>query len=512
MHSSSRSILKSFLAFVAIGVGVASVSVGILWSGRPLAMSRDRAIELVVRHPTPSQRVASDSEYVMGSLRPPAAQLTVDGVRVKVSKRGGFIAYLEATSPTFEFVAALGSDTVRLRWPPNIDGTSSRRPAQPEDALATEADTAEEKLLARERGSTFAGSHRTGVRDWLLLSGTKGRLRARAGNFVQVELSPRLKVWVPAHQVFVLDTATSPQSDTIQVGLPSITEAAEIVEIVVPVNRLPAVRATALGESLLITLHGSPAVAREAGAVRAASSFLRSVHTYSKDHQVEVRINLRSPVYGYSIRGGSNSINIRLRKPPPIIPEEPLRGLKIAVDAGHPPGGAVGPTGLREADVTLGVAKEMEQALLARGARVHLTRDANTPRTLAQRLRSARRSDPHALVSVHVDAVPSGWNPFNMSGSATYAFDGAAIPLASAVQWGLLRRLGFRDRGVRRGDFGMVRDTWIPSVLTEGATMTIPEHEEVLRTRGGQRRYADGVVLGLEIYFRALHTNSRRTR
>jgi N-acetylmuramoyl-L-alanine amidase len=75
-----------------------------------------------------------------------------------------------------------------------------------------------------------------------------------------------------------------------------------------------------------------------------------------------------------------------------------------------------------------------------------------------------------------------------------------AIPLAAAIQAALLRRLGLRDLGIGRGDLALVRGTWMPSVLTEGLFMMLPDQEAALRNVQGERGYAQAVLDGLRAY------------
>jgi N-acetylmuramoyl-L-alanine amidase len=44
----------------------------------------------------------------------------------------------------------------------------------------------------------------------------------------------------------------------------------------------------------------------------------------------------------------------------------------------------------------------------------------------------------------------------------------------------------------------------MPSILTEGAFVIIPEQEAAIRTQEFQTRYAQGIVDGLEAYFREI--------
>ncbi len=48
----------------------------------------------------------------------------------------------------------------------------------------------------------------------------------------------------------------------------------------------------------------------------------------------------------------------------------------------------------------------------------------------------------------------------------------------------------------------MVRTTWMPSVLTEGLFVIVPEQEAALRSPSGAQLYAEAVVDGLRSFLR----------
>jgi len=58
------------------------------------------------------------------------------------------------------------------------------------------------------------------------------------------------------------------------------------------------------------------------------------------------------------------------------------------------------------------------------------------------------------------------------------------------------------DLGIGRGDLALVRGTWMPSILTEGLFMMLPDQEAALRSAEGRRRYAQAVVDGLRDYLK----------
>jgi N-acetylmuramoyl-L-alanine amidase len=153
---------------------------------------------------------------------------------------------------------------------------------------------------------------------------------------------------------------------------------------------------------------------------------------------------------------------------------------------------------------TLAISQRLKTILEGRGARVVMTRTTAEPLALTIRPVLARQAGAHAFVSIHLNALPDGVNPFTAHGTGTYFFHPQAEPLARTVQRGMVRHMGLRDLGVYYDNLALARPTWMPSVLCEGAFLMIPEQEAALRTPEFQERYALGVADGLEAYFRAL--------
>jgi N-acetylmuramoyl-L-alanine amidase len=220
--------------------------------------------------------------------------------------------------------------------------------------------------------------------------------------------------------------------------------------------------------------------------------------------RAEYRVELHDQPFGYLVRWDGSAIVLRVRRPPEVDAARALAGLVIAVDAGHPPGGSTGPTGLYEPVATLGIAERLRGYLEQRGATVVMTRTAPGAVALADRPVIARRAGAHAFVSIHLNGFPDGVNPFERNGTGTYYFNAWSEPLARAVQAGMVRQMGLRDLGVYYDNLAVLRPTWMPSVLCEGAFLMIPQQEAALRTPEFQDRYARGVADGLEAYFGAL--------
>ena len=137
----------------------------------------------------------------------------------------------------------------------------------------------------------------------------------------------------------------------------------------------------------------------------------------------------------------------------------------------------------------------------ARGANAVLTRETLAPVGLTERAVASRRMNAHAFVSVHLNALPDGVNPFTANGTSTLFYHQSSEALARPVQRALMARFGLRDLGVHYQNLAVARPSWFPAVLTEGLFVMMPEQEAAMRNPAFLRRYAEAIVEGLEQYF-----------
>jgi N-acetylmuramoyl-L-alanine amidase len=149
----------------------------------------------------------------------------------------------------------------------------------------------------------------------------------------------------------------------------------------------------------------------------------------------------------------------------------------------------------------------IKRLLEERGANVVLTRTTRDVVDLAMRPIIARRANAHAFVSLHYNAYGDGTNPLvQPNGIETFFYRPQAEPLARFVEMSVLALQPLPDEGVHYRSLAIVRTTWMPSVLVEGGYIIVPEQENAMRTPEFQQRYAQGVVDGLEAYFRAIRS------
>lgn len=385
--------------------------------------------------------------------------------------------------------AARGGDTVRIPLAP----VELHDPARAEwVVLGRSPESGGREIVGRPEPD---GEYR-----WFFLPGTRVRATGARGGMVRVRLDAGQEAWVGGDVVTPL--AAGPAATVLRAGAPTLESAAGYVELAIPLPAPPAYRVEQGERALSLTLYGV-----EAGgeAPRAGDGYVRGVDaTRELRDRVRYTLQLAGAAYGYRAFWRDGVFVLRVRRPPAVRARAPLAGLTIAVDPGHPPHGAVGPTGLRESDVTLQVARRLARLLERRGARVVLTRRGDEPVALEERTARALRADAHALVSIHADALADGEDPARVNGTATFFFHPQSAPLAAVVQRRMVERMGRADRGARPRNLAVARATWMPAVLCEGAMIIHPDEEAALRTPAFQEAYARGIAAGLEDYFRVL--------
>jgi len=382
------------------------------------------------------------------------------------------------------------ADTARSRWPLRVGIVDRARPPLALVDDDTAGTGATDRVLAG-RPVPFGTYH------WFFPNGTVIPVSGRSNAQVRLQLSRQSVAWVDASDVLPVRPGT-PLPRAVAGSMRLVSDSGSVT-LRVPLSRRVPFRVDETERSLILRLYGSAA---DMDWIRygGAGPFVRlvSFHQPAED-EVEIRIDLDQPVWGYRTRWSGNALLLQIRRPPAIEQGQgqPFRGRRIAIDAGHPPAGSLGPTGITEAEVTLAVSRKLRSLLEERGADVVMIRDSESGLGLVERSEIAERSGAELLVSIHANAMADGANPFASSGTTVFYYHPRSVGLARGINDALVRQLGFRDLGVARGDLHLARPTWMPAVLVEGLFMMIPEHEAVLLSEEGQWRYAHGVLEGI---------------
>ncbi|MBI5601259.1 MAG: N-acetylmuramoyl-L-alanine amidase [Gemmatimonadetes bacterium] len=465
-----------------------------------------------------------ESTFVFGNVGNGDATLTINGAPVTVNPNGSFMAFLPVPRDTaYTLRASLpNGDTAtavrKIRFP---ERGAPPRPAAVFDTAgfprALTLTNTNEYATSDTDMVTYARPVAGGTYKYFLMPGTVVQATARLGSSVRVRLDSQLDAWVEAPGTSPAITNAAPNDTAARLAAaesalrPRRITAARIAlgagytDIVLTMESKAPFAVDQSGDRLSLTVYGARA---NLDYVRFDTNdpTVRLVRWEQvTNERVRFDVDLRHQSVGYLVLWRAGALVLRVRHAPVVDQSAPLRGRVIAVDAGHPPGGAMGPTRLREAEATLPIAQQLKELLEARGARVIMLRSDANAVALGARPIQARRENAEAFVSIHLNAFADGANPFAVArGSGTFFFHPQSEPLARAVQQGLARHMGLRDEGIFFFNLAVARPTWFPSVLCEGAWIVMPEQEAALRNPEFQRAYALGVVEGLERYFREL--------
>jgi N-acetylmuramoyl-L-alanine amidase len=404
-----------------------------------------------------------------------------------------------AADSSLQVEAILGGDTVRASWPLRLRLLDSvPRLVELNDDTAGKG-TTDSLTVGRARpGATY---------HWFFPTGTRTLATGRLGEDLRVRLSRGQEAWIPAGDAVPLRRGAPATRAT--VGSVTLTPRDDRVSLRIPLSLRVPFRIEEEDGRLTLRLYNAVS---DINWTRYGPTdpYVRDIRwLQAAGDEVTLTLDLAEPVWGFRARWSGNDLLFEVRRPPRIDPGRPLAGCLIVVDPGHPPLGATGPTGLREAEANLGVALVLRDLLQQGGARVVLTRTADVNLDLLPRVRIADSLNADILVSIHNNALPDGVNPFTNNGSSVFYNHVASLPLARAVDRELVRELGVPDLGVGRGDLALVRPTWMPAILTEGLFMMIPEQEAALAGAPGRTLYARAVRDGIEAFLRSVARPAR---
>ncbi len=263
-------------------------------------------------------------------------------------------------------------------------------------------------------------------------------------------------------------------------------------------------------------------------------------HADEHDHEAENPLAESAPAKASKETGKARlaAIARAAESAVPLSVQVGLKVKRVIIDAGHGghDTGAIGPTGVKEKDVTLAIAKKLQENLLEQGFEVLMTRTDDKFVALEERARFANRKRGDLFVSIHCNAHSSS----KMRGIETYTLnvtsDKYAIRLAArenaasektlsdlqfiladlatkantsdshrlakAVQSSLVSshsgdKKRPRDLGVKQALFYVLLGARMPAVLVETAFLSNPTDEKRLSSGEYQQQVADAIGRGV---------------
>ncbi|MBK9769445.1 MAG: N-acetylmuramoyl-L-alanine amidase [Candidatus Obscuribacter sp.] len=229
-----------------------------------------------------------------------------------------------------------------------------------------------------------------------------------------------------------------------------------------------------------------------------------------EDNVYELDLSLKAGrQWGYYADYDDNNLNLHIKYPPALTPLAQgnsgprLAGLKVCIDPGHggTESGALGHSGITEAEINLAIALKLKTLLEAEGVNVCMTRTEDTDVSLQDRVDFARDHKVDLLISVHNNALPDGRDPLKEHGTSTYRYQPQSVELARTLKNSMVKELGLPDLGARYQNLALCRPTAMQAVLLEVAFVVNPDEYSHLINNEWQAKAAKSMLNGMLSYF-----------
>ena len=463
------------------------------------------------------------SNFVFGSVGTGDAVLTINGKSVPVAPNGAFLGFIKMPrNGKYQLIASRGDerDTLNYTFSTPEPSSSSKvvRNLHQEPILGIVTRGAD--TLASGSGIAYGAPTKWADRQWFFPVGARFPVYERNGNHLRIDLGGKT-AWVERKYV----TTRSVKPEVSEVGLDiNLSEADQWVDLNMQVDYAP-FKINPKKRSITLTFYNLLSFELEkemkgrskaSYAVANLPNSLIDGYTWTGKGDkavISVTIDLRQSLWGFkTFYNESGDLVLRVRRPNAIDSENPLRGLTVMVDAGHPPRGATGPTGLTEADANLAIALVLEKQLKAEGAQVVMTRrdqdplltDTNVTMELEARVNYAVLNNVDILVSVHNNGFADGVNPWKKNGTETFYYHPFAENLARTLHEEIHKVTGVPPLGHKQRSLSLARPTWMPAVLTESLYMMHPQQEQALRDPEFLEKLAQAHVKGIKRFVKGM--------
>ncbi|WP_066257824.1 N-acetylmuramoyl-L-alanine amidase [Neobacillus drentensis] len=192
-----------------------------------------------------------------------------------------------------------------------------------------------------------------------------------------------------------------------------------------------------------------------------------------------------------------NGTNPQIKRPGA---EEYLKNKTIVLDPGHggEDKGATGVSGTFEKELTLRTSQLLFDKLKVAGANVYLTRKNDSYLQLPARVNMARNTNADAFISLHYDSNLDR----SVRGTTGFYYHPFQKALAESIFASTVGQTKLKSRGVRFGDFHVIRENSQKAVLIELGYLSNPEEEMTIKSDGFQENAASGMYDGLARYFK----------
>lgn len=179
---------------------------------------------------------------------------------------------------------------------------------------------------------------------------------------------------------------------------------------------------------------------------------------------------------------------------------------KVAIDAGHgpnTPGKRAPDDSMREYHFNSIVANRVSELLVQyEDVTFTFVHSDSSDVALGERVRRANAFGAHAYISIHANAFGTGFNSAN--GTETFVYKNTlkeAVNLANAVQANIVKIKGQANRGVKEGNFQVLRETNMTAILVEAGFMTNATELAYLKDMAYRFAVAEAIVNALAFVY-----------
>lgn len=227
-----------------------------------------------------------------------------------------------------------------------------------------------------------------------------------------------------------------------------------------------------------------------------------------KNDPPQVRIvielnNISSVNYKQQTIAGKFILDLSMTNEP--APATPVNSGKkiVVIDPGHGGSdpGTISFTKKHEKHFALALGLKV-QALLEKEPDIELimTRETDIYPTRPERVKLANDLNADVFVSIHGNSVTAAPQ---ISGTETYYYQReSSKALATLIHKKLINALGFNDRGVKNGNYQVIRETTMPAVLLEIGFLSNQIEEEAMMSETNLNKSAQAIVDGIKEYLK----------
>jgi len=187
--------------------------------------------------------------------------------------------------------------------------------------------------------------------------------------------------------------------------------------------------------------------------------------------------------------------------------------VKIFIDPGHggsDPGAVA--NGLKEKDLVLDISKRIRKYLNDNftGHSIKMSRTTDKTVSLSGRANMANNWNADVFISVHINAGGgTGYEDYIFSGTVS----NKTVSVRNTLHSEIMKQLsGIRNRGKKRANFAVLRQTKMPAVLTENLFIDTKSDADKLKSSSFLNKVAKGHAEGIAKAFKLKRKAKKTTK